>query len=155
MKSSNNNNNNQKQVKMKSKEIKKRIEALEQAVGEVVFTERRFVFNQLFMQYIRLNDINSQGSTYEEIYPNIHKHFTDFESISKGYRANKFESFTDEVSDYLIDCVRAKELTDTELHALEDRNFLEECLGNFENEQDFKFNQMLRDLGREYRRRNQ
>ncbi len=74
------------------------------------------------MDYIRINDITTQGKTYEEILPNILKHYRDFESISKGYRANKFDSYLDEVNDYLMDSVRAKELTETEKHEQERLN---------------------------------
>jgi hypothetical protein len=146
-----------KQLKMNVTEIKERLTALEQAVGSVEFTERRFVFNQLFMQYIRINDITHQGSNYSEIYPNISKHYTAFEEVSKLARVGKYNSLTDEISDYLIDnliTLPNRTEIDLELQLLENKNFLEDCLGNFENEQDFMFEKKLRDLGREYRKRN-
>ena len=117
---------------MNSNEIKERVQELASAVGIVELTERQFVFNQLFMSYIRLNHIDSQGKTYEEIHPNIQKHYKSFESISKGYRPNKFESFLDEVNDYLMYHVRTKELTQTELQEQTRQNaydLLEGCLG--------------------------
>ena len=134
MSTSKNQSNSKNQSKMKNdakrvvslKRIKDRLEAIERTLGEVEvikerleskeLTERQFVFNQLFMSYIKMNDITTQGETYDEIYPNIVKHYKDFEDISKGYIGSKFNSFLDEVNDYLIYCVRGKELTQTEQH---------------------------------------
>jgi hypothetical protein len=87
---------------MKSVEIKERVKELASACGIVTLTERQFVFNQLYMQFINLNNIQSQGKTYKDVYPKIVQHFIDFEIISKGYRENKFDSFLDEVNDYLM-----------------------------------------------------
>ena len=118
-------------------EIKERVQELANAIGVVEFTERQFVFNQLFMSYIKMNDITTQGETYDEIYPNIVKHYKDFEDISKGYRSSKFDSFLDEVNDYLIYCVRGKELTQTEQHEQERLNayyLIESLLGDNSNE---------------------
>ena len=131
------NSNNKNQATMNAIQIQKRVKELSTAVGVVELTERQFVFNQLFMSYIRLNHIDSQGKTYEEIFPNIQKHYKSFESISKGYRPNKFESFLDEVNDYLMDCVRAKELTETEKHEQERLNtyyLVQSLLGSNSNE---------------------
>ena len=117
---------------MNSNEIKERVKELASAVGVVELTERQFVFNQLFMSYIRMNDIKTQGERYEEILPNIVKHYRVFEEISRGYRDNKFESYRDEVCDYLINEIRPKELTQTEIHEQTRQDaydLLEGCLG--------------------------
>jgi hemerythrin len=91
---------------MNSVEIRERVKELATACGIVTLTERQFVFNQLYMQFINLNNIQSQGKTYKDVYPKIVQHFIDFEIISKGYRENKFDSFLDEVNDYLMYHVR-------------------------------------------------
>ena len=117
---------------MNSNEIKERVKELASAVGVVELTERQFVFNQLFMSYIKMNDIKTQGERYEEILPNIVKHYRAFEEISRGYRDNKFESYRDEVCDYLINEIRPKELTQTELNEQTRQDaydLLEGCLG--------------------------
>ena len=128
-----NQSNSKNQSKMKNeakrvvslKRIKDRLEAIERTLGEVEvikerleskeLTERQFVFNQLFMDYIRLNDITSQGKTYEEIRPNILKHYRQFEQTTWDTLKDNFH-FLDEVNDYLSYHVRAKELTQTEKH---------------------------------------
>jgi hypothetical protein len=91
---------------MNSVEIRERVKELASACGIATLTERQFVFNQLYMQFINLNNIQSQGKTYQDVYPNIVQHYRGFETISKGYRKDKFASFLDEVNNYLMYHVR-------------------------------------------------
>ena len=65
-------------------------------------TERHFVFNQLFIDFVRTNKIDSQGKTYFDLFPNILRHYNDFELISEVNGVGEFQSFLDEVNDYLI-----------------------------------------------------
>ncbi len=115
---------------MNSNEIKERVQELASAVGMVELTERQFVFNQLFMSYIRMNDIKTQGETYEEIYSNIVNHYDKFKhhSIYDLCQPN----YVDAVNDYLMYHVRAEELTQTEKHEQTRQDaydLLEGCLG--------------------------
>ena len=65
-------------------------------------TERHFVFNQLFIDFVRTNKIDSHGKTYFDLFPNILRHYNDFELISEVNGVGEFQSFLDEVNDYLI-----------------------------------------------------
>ena len=87
---------------MKSVEIKERVKELASACGIVTLTERQFVFNQLYMQFIRLNNIQSQGRNYEDIYPNILKHYKVFEIIPADYSKDKIASYIHSVNDFLM-----------------------------------------------------
>ena len=112
---------------MNSNEIKERVKELASAVGVVELTERQFVFNQLFMSYIRMNDIKTQGETYEEILPNIVKHYKAFDYDLRGDVF--FPTYVDAVNDYLTYHVRAKELTQTEYEQA--RQNIYELLGKY------------------------
>ena len=114
---------------MNSNEIKERVQELASAVGIVELTERQFVFNQLFMSYIRMNDIKTQGKTYEERLPNIVHHYNEFEQTLGD---DFFETYVDAVNDYLSYHIRAKELTEAEQHEQARQNaydLLGGCLG--------------------------